>query len=81
MPARHSIAVVLTAAAALAGCTNDPSEGWTKIPPGDTEFRQAHRTCEDQLEFVADESERTDFYVKCMAALGWVAGPAANLEP
>ena len=72
--------IVLTAALALAGCKTDDAADWSHIGPGGTEFRQADRTCEDQLQFVADESERTDFYVKCMAALGWAPRPGATIE-
>ena len=72
--------IVLTAALALAGCKTDDAADWSHVGPGDTEFRQADRTCEDQLQFIADESEQTEFYVKCMAALGWAPRAGATIE-
>lgn len=80
MQRRSTLALALGAGLALAGCKTDDADDWAHIGPGTTEFRQADRTCEDQLQFVADESERTEFYVKCMAALGWAPRTGATIE-
>ncbi len=66
----NGFAPFLVTALLVAGCETTNESEWASAPGG-TSFDHAERTCEDQQEFIAEESARTGFFVKCMAAFDW----------
>ena len=66
-------ALFVAALLALAGCQTAGEPGWDHSGSSGTSFDQAEETCETQMEFVADENARPEFFAGCMAAFGWTA--------
>jgi hypothetical protein len=68
---------VLLLALALAACETTNSDDW--VGTEGTPFSQAERSCGVMLEDVGEERRR-EFFIGCMAALGWAPKPGASID-
>lgn len=73
---RRSTNVVLIALA-LAGCETTNSDDW--VGGATTPFGQAERSCESLIEDIETAERRRDFFVGCMASLGWTPKAGASI--
>ncbi|MFA9199685.1 MAG: hypothetical protein ACEQR8_00655 [Cypionkella sp.] len=62
----------------LAGCETTNSDNWTG--GATTPFNQAERSCLSLAQDVAEEADRREMFVGCMAALGWSPRPGASID-
>ena len=62
----------------LAACETTNSSDWTG--GGGTPFKQAERTCQEELKNISKEENRRDFFIGCMSALGWALRPGASVD-
>lgn len=65
--------LVPAAALLLAACQTIDDSDWRGGES--TSFNQAERTCKTQTKYIAEEARRGEFFVGCMAALGWTPRP------
>lgn len=72
----RSITVAL-AALAIAGCETTNSDDWAG--GASTPFGQAERSCGALIEDVDRAEARRDFFIGCMASLGWTPRPGASI--
>lgn len=68
---------VAVLALALAGCETTNSDDWAGGAA--TPFEQAERSCGALLEDIEREDRRRDFFIGCMASLGWTPRPGASI--
>lgn len=71
------LAVLLSAPLALTACQTSDDSQWLAAGAG-VPYDRAEETCREQQEFIADESARPAFFVKCMGALGWAPEPGSE---
>jgi hypothetical protein len=64
---------------ALAACETTNSSDWNG--GAGTPFKQAERSCQEELKTISKAENRRDFFIGCMGALGWTpeAGASINL--
>lgn len=62
----------------LAACETTNSSDWTG--GSGTPFKQAERTCQEELKNISKEAGRRDFFIGCMEALGWTPRPGASID-
>ena len=62
----------------LAACETTNSNDWTG--GNGTPFKQAERSCNELLSTVAKEEDRREFFIGCMAALGWAPKAGASIS-
>ena len=62
----------------LAGCETTNSDDWTGGEG--TPFTNAERSCFSLVEDVEEEEKRREFFIGCMAALGWAPKPGASID-
>lgn len=74
----NGLLIVPALAAALAGCETTNSDNWTG--GATTPFNQAERSCLSLAQDVETAERRRDFFVGCMASLGWAPKPGASIE-
>lgn len=75
----RSMNVALAALAlALSGCETTNSDDWTGGEG--TPFATAERTCFTLVEDVEQGEKHREFFVGCMASLGWAPKPGASID-
>ena len=62
----------------LAACETTNSSDWNG--GSGTPFKQAERTCQEELKNISKEENRRDFFIGCMSALGWALRPGASVD-
>ena len=65
-------------ALALAACETTNSSDWTG--GSGTPFKQAERTCQEELKTISKADNRRDFFIGCMSALGWTPRAGASID-
>jgi hypothetical protein len=68
----------ITLLLALAGCKTTNSSDWSG--GGGTPFKQAERTCQEELKNISKADNRRDFFIGCMSALGWTPRAGASID-
>jgi hypothetical protein len=61
---------------ALTACQTTQSEDWMQGEPS-VSFADAEESCEEQARNIEEEENRPEFFVLCMAALGWTPTAAS----
>ncbi|WP_162935608.1 hypothetical protein [Tsuneonella amylolytica] len=77
--AMKRLAVLLAPAILLAACQTSNGDQWNGPRLG-TPYRQAEKTCFDQVEFVTGVDAKRDFFIGCMNALGWTPKAGAKID-
>lgn len=72
------LAKVAMVALLLSACETTNSDDWTG--GSGTPFDQAERSCGELVKSIDQEADRRDFFVGCMASLGWAPRPGASIE-
>jgi hypothetical protein len=62
----------------LAACETTHSSDW--VGGNGTPFKQAERTCQEELKNISKADGRRDFFIGCMGALGWAPRPDASID-
>lgn len=71
-------ALPIVALIILSACGTSRSKDWTG--GASTPFIQAAKSCDALTASIKEEANRRDFYVGCMASLGWTPKPGATIE-
>ena len=69
--------LALSLAGLLGACETTNSDDWAG--GATTPFNQAERSCGALLEDMERDDRRRDFFIGCMASLGWTPRPGAAI--
>jgi hypothetical protein len=75
---RNARVVPIVVLLVLAACETTNSSDW--VGGNGTPFKQAERSCREELKDISKADNGRDFFIGCMGALGWAPRPGASID-